>query len=239
MRGLVLWGGGLTGLLLTASLSCGQYLLHPVSRLPILPAPDACGPGWYGVGTDGVVYGPNYYLQPPWPPHSGITADQFASAAWAKACENQAKLKKASAKHAQKAQQACKEQMEQWAKIAKVMNTPCPPWNPYGPQAPRGPYGPAAPYGPRAPYGPTAPYPPTPPTMNLQRPYPPTPPYANITAPTPPTPIFEYPQPGEPGFAGEPGTPPQAFDGLPPQTVFPTHPFVRSPRDFFMLDLNK
>lgn len=34
-------------------------------------APDACGPGYYGVGVCGMVYGPNYCLHPPFPPFNG------------------------------------------------------------------------------------------------------------------------------------------------------------------------
>ena len=72
MRALVRCGGGLTGLLLAASVSLGQHWIHPVTRAPILPAPDACGPGWYAPGPQGMVYGPNYYLVTPWAPHNGF-----------------------------------------------------------------------------------------------------------------------------------------------------------------------
>jgi hypothetical protein len=40
---------------------------------PTLPqAPDMCGTGWYCANACGVVYGPNHYVYPPFPPYSGI-----------------------------------------------------------------------------------------------------------------------------------------------------------------------
>ena len=32
------------------------------------PAPDACGPGYFAANPCGALYGPNYYLRPPWCP---------------------------------------------------------------------------------------------------------------------------------------------------------------------------
>jgi hypothetical protein len=40
--------------------------------VPIRPAPDACGPGYYCTGPCGMVYGPNYCLRPCWPPFNGM-----------------------------------------------------------------------------------------------------------------------------------------------------------------------
>jgi hypothetical protein len=41
---------------------------NPLTGQPYPTAPDACGPGFYVVGPYGMVYGPNYYLVPPWAP---------------------------------------------------------------------------------------------------------------------------------------------------------------------------
>jgi hypothetical protein len=41
----------------------------PALRQPLGFAPDACGPGFYAAGPTGMVYGPNYYLVPPWSPY--------------------------------------------------------------------------------------------------------------------------------------------------------------------------
>ncbi|HEV3080442.1 MAG TPA: hypothetical protein VGY66_11705 [Gemmataceae bacterium] len=35
-------------------------------------APDACGPGFYCTNYCGQAYGPNYCLQPGWPPFNGF-----------------------------------------------------------------------------------------------------------------------------------------------------------------------
>ena len=40
--------------------------------IPPPPAPDACGPGYYVVNCCGQVYGPNYYVYPPFPPFQGM-----------------------------------------------------------------------------------------------------------------------------------------------------------------------
>jgi len=42
----------------------------PALRQPLGFAPDACGPGFYAANPYGMVYGPNYYLRPPWPPYT-------------------------------------------------------------------------------------------------------------------------------------------------------------------------
>src|SRR4051794_37693153 len=61
-----------------ATLSCLATLLAlavPAARggdFRVPPqAPDACGPGYYNVGPCGMVYGPNYYLQPCFLPYQG------------------------------------------------------------------------------------------------------------------------------------------------------------------------
>ncbi len=58
----------------------------------------------------------------------------------------------------------------------------------------------------------------------------------------PVAPSYYYPQMGynQNGPAYNPtGYPPGAYGPAQGTLVFPHHPFVRSPRDFFMLDLNK
>ena len=75
MKRMTTWGMGLLGLLLVASnaQAQGYYWVHPVSRQPIMPAPDTFGPGFYTQnGPSGMVYGPNYYLTPPWAPFQGV-----------------------------------------------------------------------------------------------------------------------------------------------------------------------
>jgi hypothetical protein len=34
-------------------------------------APDACGPGWWGVNCCGAPFGPNHCVYPPFPPYNG------------------------------------------------------------------------------------------------------------------------------------------------------------------------
>lgn len=52
----------------------GASYQTPVSKCPILPAPDACGPGSYGQAwcPCPYVYGPNYCVYPPFSPFNGI-----------------------------------------------------------------------------------------------------------------------------------------------------------------------
>lgn len=35
-------------------------------------APDACGCGWYNAHPNGMVYGPNFNVYPPFPPWNGL-----------------------------------------------------------------------------------------------------------------------------------------------------------------------
>ena len=51
-----------------ATTACAQ-VCAPALHQPLGIAPDACGPGFYAAGPYGMVYGPNYYLRPPWPPY--------------------------------------------------------------------------------------------------------------------------------------------------------------------------
>jgi len=65
------WLGAILCACVTASLAQAQYMA-PALHSPLLPAPDACGPGFYGVGPGGCVYGPNYCLRPAFPPVNGV-----------------------------------------------------------------------------------------------------------------------------------------------------------------------
>lgn len=72
MRAIVRWGAGLAAVLLFTSVSSAQYWVTPVLKQPYPPNPDACGGGWYSMNACGAVYGPNYWLIPPYPPFNGI-----------------------------------------------------------------------------------------------------------------------------------------------------------------------
>jgi hypothetical protein len=72
MKAVMRWGGGLGAVLLFSSVSFGWNWASPVFKTPFPMAPDACGPGYYVVGPCGMVYGPNYWLQPPCPPFNGM-----------------------------------------------------------------------------------------------------------------------------------------------------------------------
>jgi hypothetical protein len=64
-----LWLAALFALGLAAP--ANAQVCAPALRQPLGIAPDACGPGFYAAGPYGMVYGPNYYLRPPWPPCQG------------------------------------------------------------------------------------------------------------------------------------------------------------------------
>jgi hypothetical protein len=67
MRATILSLGALILLGAGATLAqAGPYYFGPPQ------APDACGPGWYNVGPQGMVYGPNYWLRPPYLPWNGL-----------------------------------------------------------------------------------------------------------------------------------------------------------------------
>lgn len=49
------------------------YVPQPQMIIMFRPmAPDMCGPGFYCVNPNGVMYGPNYCVQPPFPPFNGL-----------------------------------------------------------------------------------------------------------------------------------------------------------------------
>lgn len=70
------WLGAILGAGLTVSLANAQYFA-PATHAPLLPAPDACGPGYYCNGQCGCAYGPSYCLRPPFPPVNGVAPPPY------------------------------------------------------------------------------------------------------------------------------------------------------------------
>jgi hypothetical protein len=67
MRATLPWLGVLLGAALAAPAAQAQCYV------PYIPkAPDACGPGNYGTNWNGLYYGPNYCVYPPFPPYNGM-----------------------------------------------------------------------------------------------------------------------------------------------------------------------
>ena len=63
------------GALLTTLLAVSFANAGPQPHYTPLPpyAPDVCnGCGWYNSHPNGMTYGPNYWLQPPWMPFNGF-----------------------------------------------------------------------------------------------------------------------------------------------------------------------
>jgi hypothetical protein len=71
MKAIIPWGGGVLATLLLTTAAHAQVWVTPVTKQPILPAPDMCGPGWYYVNDYGTVLGPAYNVVPPWAPYNG------------------------------------------------------------------------------------------------------------------------------------------------------------------------
>ncbi len=80
MRTTLIGFGVMLALTLSASTASAQY--YPPQNYPpyynssccvpyIPKAPDACGPGWYGVNNFGQVVGPNYNVYPCFGPWNG------------------------------------------------------------------------------------------------------------------------------------------------------------------------
>jgi hypothetical protein len=67
MKATISWLGALLGLALLSSAAQAQccYVWPP-------SAPDMCGPGFYSANCYGLVYGPGYSVQPPFPPFQGM-----------------------------------------------------------------------------------------------------------------------------------------------------------------------
>ena len=80
MKATILWAGALLATALAASLASADPYCSPVFHVPLPPAPDACGPGFYTVGPCGMVYGPNYWLRPPWEPFNGYYSPPYKGA---------------------------------------------------------------------------------------------------------------------------------------------------------------
>ena len=74
MKATVRCTGALVGTLLAASIAYADPYYSPVFHTPLPVAPDACGPGYYAVARNGMVYGPNYWLRPSWEPFNGPAA---------------------------------------------------------------------------------------------------------------------------------------------------------------------
>src|SRR5207244_964846 len=68
VRATLPWLGTLFCVGVLTGLTRAEY---PFYR-PALPAPDACGPGYYAPNHCGAIYGPNYCLQPCFPPFNGV-----------------------------------------------------------------------------------------------------------------------------------------------------------------------
>ena len=71
MKATVSFSAALLVSVLATSLAHADPYYSPVFHTPLPVAPDACGPGFYAVCPNGVVYGPNYWLRPPWEPFNG------------------------------------------------------------------------------------------------------------------------------------------------------------------------
>ena len=70
MRTTARWLATLLCAGLAGSFAHAQY--NPPIPPQCVPAPDACGPGFYTFCPDGTYLGPNYYLRPPWEPFNGM-----------------------------------------------------------------------------------------------------------------------------------------------------------------------
>ena len=70
MRMTARWIAALLCAGLSGSFAHAQY--YPPVPPPCVPAPDACGPGFYTFCPDGTYLGPNYCLRPPWEPFNGM-----------------------------------------------------------------------------------------------------------------------------------------------------------------------
>lgn len=58
---------------LAAPAAQAQYFAQAQCFVPYIPkAPDACRPGSYGPNCNGLYYGPNYCVYPPFPPFQGM-----------------------------------------------------------------------------------------------------------------------------------------------------------------------
>jgi hypothetical protein len=72
MKATLPWLGALLIGLAGASLAQANNNYYGYYYPNIPQAPDACGYGFYCTNRCGQVYGPNYYVRPPWQPVGGI-----------------------------------------------------------------------------------------------------------------------------------------------------------------------
>jgi hypothetical protein len=246
MSAIARGSGAVLALLLFTSVSGSWEYATAVTKCPIPQAPDACGPGWYNVNCYGMVYGPNYWLVPPCLPWNGylpgkkgaeLMAARDGTAPWGGAAHG-------GAMQAQGYGPGGHPNAPGYP--GSYPGTPGAPGYPGGypgipgyPGTPGGPGGypgtpggyahapstpgypgtpgaPGTPYPPGYPNTPGVPYPPG-------APYPPGTPHPPGNMPYPPT---NLPIPGQP-----PPRPDHAKIG-----TYPTHPYVRGPRDFFMFN---
>src|SRR3954453_2132297 len=72
MRAIIRWGLSLLCLLLLGSFGHGYVWVSPVTKCPLGHAPDLRNTyPTYVLGCDGRVYGPYWYVMPPFAPHQG------------------------------------------------------------------------------------------------------------------------------------------------------------------------
>jgi hypothetical protein len=193
-------------LVLAGSASAQSYYRTGVSKTPILPAPDMCGPGFVTIWPDGSIFCPSYNVYPPFEAFNGILPDKNGKF------------------------------NDKGGRPYGYHYAPCSGGNGnqgFGP----GPGGPGQ--------GPGGPMPMPGYTMGPPAPGLPPPGFSpGLPAPgaAPPLPAPGYapvlPSPGYPGYAPPPvPLPTPGYEPPPAQCKpagFPVHPFVRSPRDFFM-----
>lgn len=60
--------------LAAASFAQADPYCSPVFHVPLPPAPDTSGPGFYTYCPNGMIYGPGYWLRPAWAPYNGPAA---------------------------------------------------------------------------------------------------------------------------------------------------------------------
>jgi len=231
MKSINVWLGPVLGLLSAAGVSQAWYR-SPALQTPLGYAPDACGPGFYTVCPNGYAFGPNYCVYPGCQPFGGL-------------------LPPDKAKLLQDLQgRGINHQADPQGKAGQGNGPGAGPGG--GPTYGMGPgggpgYGMGPGGGPGYRMGPGGgPGYSTVPPGGLQGPYPPgyTPPspYAG-SAPPPGFPPNQMP----PGYAPNSPVPGYTPYGVPlpnpgysppmpvqPPPAFPSHPFARGPRDFFM-----
>jgi hypothetical protein len=69
MKATLPWLGALLFVAVTVPPAKANPPYYPCYRPQ---APDACGPGFYCTNPYGAVYGPNYYVRPPFEPFNGF-----------------------------------------------------------------------------------------------------------------------------------------------------------------------